>query len=220
MVDYVESEEEQIAKVKKWWDENGKAIAVGVIIALAGTFGLKAWDAHKIETGEAASELYQNMLNQLSSVEQNEESDLLASGLASQLKTEFTGTIYSYYAAWFMAKEAIGKGDLAAAESELRWAAENGASGSIEMITRQRLAKVLIAQDKLDDALAQVENIDAGGHQGMIEEVKGDIYLAKGDATKARAAYKKAFDIASEAGSRRPLLQMKLNDLAVAAEDA
>lgn len=220
MVDYVESEEEQIAKLKKWWDENGKAIAVGVFIALAGTFGLKGWDSHKNEQAEAASELYQEMVEQLSEVEQNEESGSLAKGLASQLKGEYSGTIYSYYAAWFMAKDAVNTGELDAAATELQWVLDNGASDSIEMITRQRLAKVLIAQDKLDDALALIENVDAGGHQGMIEETKGDIYLEKGDEPKARAAYQKASDIANTAGSRRPLLEMKLNDLATEAEGA
>ena len=38
-----ETEEQQIAALKKWWSENSTSIIVGVALGLAGVFGGKAW---------------------------------------------------------------------------------------------------------------------------------------------------------------------------------
>ncbi|MEX1237520.1 MAG: tetratricopeptide repeat protein, partial [Pseudomonadales bacterium] len=57
-----ETDEEQIEAIKKWWDENGKSILIGIVLALGGVFGYQAWDNHVRETGEAASALYEDML--------------------------------------------------------------------------------------------------------------------------------------------------------------
>ncbi|MEX2327847.1 MAG: tetratricopeptide repeat protein, partial [Pseudomonadales bacterium] len=41
-----ETDEEQIEAIKKWWDENGKSILIGIVLALGGVFGYQAWDNH------------------------------------------------------------------------------------------------------------------------------------------------------------------------------
>jgi len=52
--------------------------------------------------------------------------------------------------------------------------------------------------------------------QADAEIIKGDIYLAQGKRTEARAAYERAMVLGAE---NRRLLQMKLDDLAMAPGD-
>ena len=38
-IEISDSEEEQVDKIKKWWNSNGKQIIAGAVIGLAGVFG-------------------------------------------------------------------------------------------------------------------------------------------------------------------------------------
>ena len=38
-IEISDSEEEQVDKLKKWWDSNGKQIIAGAVLGLAGIFG-------------------------------------------------------------------------------------------------------------------------------------------------------------------------------------
>ena len=38
-IEISDSEEEQVDKIKKWWDANGKQIIAGAVLGLAGVFG-------------------------------------------------------------------------------------------------------------------------------------------------------------------------------------
>ena len=53
-----ETEEQQIAALKKWWSENGSSIIVGIVLGLAGLFGIKAWMGYQDSLSERASTIY------------------------------------------------------------------------------------------------------------------------------------------------------------------
>ena len=57
------TEDEQIEAIKKWWQENGKAIVFGVVIGLSAIFGWRSWQTHIIQQTEAASGLYQQLVS-------------------------------------------------------------------------------------------------------------------------------------------------------------
>ena len=61
-MDAYDSEKEQIEKIKKWWDANGTAIIVGLVIGLGGIFGYRYWESSKMLAGEAASANYEHLL--------------------------------------------------------------------------------------------------------------------------------------------------------------
>ena len=42
-IEISDSEEEQVDKLKKWWDSNGKQIIAGAVLGLAGIFGLNSY---------------------------------------------------------------------------------------------------------------------------------------------------------------------------------
>jgi predicted negative regulator of RcsB-dependent stress response len=217
-VDVYRTEEEQLAALKRWWKKNGSSLLIGVGLAMAVIFGWQAWQNHQKNSGEAASELYFNLLEAVTQNDEGQTSTVMH--LASQLQDEFGSQTYAQYAALLAAKQALLGNDLAAAEAQLRWAVEHSQPGeSLYLVANLRLARVMVAkggEDNLQAGLALIETVDAGSHQPTYDEVKGDIYLALGREDDARKAYQKAADALKERGENRLVLNMKLNDLAVA----
>jgi predicted negative regulator of RcsB-dependent stress response len=71
----------------------------------------------------------------------------------------------------------------------------------------------LIAENKANDSLTLLTQVDDKSFSGLIDEVRGDAYLATNDKTKARAAYQLALSELPNAEVVRPLLQMKYDNL-------
>ena len=78
-----------------------------------------------------------------------------------------------------------------------------------------RLAHVLLAQKRYEDAQQVLAGSELGSYAALIAETRGDILLAQGDNSGALAAYEqaKAELAALDNASPNPLLDMKINDL-------
>lgn len=213
------SEEEQIEALKRWWAENGRSTVIAVVTALAIVFGYQGWQNHEREQGEAASALYQNLLDALqvqSPIDKPADDKVkTAKFLAQQLKDDYSGTTYATFAAFYMARLAVDDKDLKAAEQELQWALDHGVDDSLKPLAHIRMARVRLGLGKPEDALRALEGVEPGAMRPTYEEVKGDIYFSMGDKEKAKEAYQRAVNGLAE-GENRPALQMKLDDLKTA----
>lgn len=223
------TEEEQLEALKRWWKDNGSGILIGIGIAIALVFGWQSWQQNTRAKGEAASVLYTQMqeasraLSMMPPAETKEgekpaENPQRATfeHLGKQLKDEHAGTTYSVLAAMLLARDKVETGKADDAEAELRWALEQKPSDEIRLIVNLRLARVLAMKGDTDGALKLLEGVDAGAQKPAYEELKGDLYLTKGDAAKARTAYQAGFDAAEDNSNVRSLIKTKLDDLAVA----
>lgn len=208
------TEEEQIEAMKKWWEENGKQTLVAVVLVAGGWLGFNNYQDTQRETAEAASVVYQEMLT-LSASEAEADKGQRAV-LLDKLQSEFSGTVYSQFAALFKAKDAVEAGDLELAETELTSVVSSAKDEALQHTATVRLARVMVAAGKLDDALALLANDNVGAFEAEYQETSGDALLAKGDKDAARDAYSKAVVAAQRIGANNPVLQMKLDDLAVA----
>ncbi len=56
------TEEEQIEILKDWWDRHGKSILVAILLSVGGVLGYQSWQKNAQETGEAASLIYQDLI--------------------------------------------------------------------------------------------------------------------------------------------------------------
>jgi predicted negative regulator of RcsB-dependent stress response len=75
-----------------------------------------------------------------------------------------------------------------------------------------RLARVLIAADKLDIAANTLNVSDTGDFSASYDELRGDILVKQNKTEEARQAYQKALaNTVAEGG--QSILQMKLDDL-------
>ena len=57
MSEYLD-EEEQIARLKSWWDENGTSVLVGIGIAVAGIVGWNWYGSHTEDQMHAGARAY------------------------------------------------------------------------------------------------------------------------------------------------------------------
>ena len=133
--------------------------------------------------------------------------------MANTLKKDFAGTHYAQYGRLFVAKVAVEAGKLDDAASELQAIVDKPADDSLAELARQRLARVLAAQDKVEDALKLLDAKVAPAFVASREELKGDLLVQLGRADDAHAAYEKAKAALSEDAAVGGL-QMKLDDLA------
>ena len=61
----METEDQQLEELKKWWKENGSSIITGVVLGLAILFGTRAWFGWQERTAQQASAVYTVMVNDL-----------------------------------------------------------------------------------------------------------------------------------------------------------
>ena len=59
----MESEDQQVEELKKWWKDNGRSIVIGVVLGIGGVGGWVGWKHHTETTAESASTLYSRLVN-------------------------------------------------------------------------------------------------------------------------------------------------------------
>lgn len=214
------TEEEQVAALKQWWNDNGNSLIIGVGLALALVFGWKMYQQNVENTKNAASVLYQQLLEVALEPAATEESESSVSFIANKLKAEYEDTEYATFSALFLAKNAIAKKDLAGADAELRWILTNNPESSLVPLVKGRLARVLDRQGKQQEALALLDAKDAGTYAALYLEIKGDIYHRAGEIDQAKESYLAAYKAMKEAGVQRPMLTLKMADLGLSEEGA
>ncbi|MHA6494225.1 tetratricopeptide repeat protein [Pseudomonas borbori] len=206
------TDDEELAVVKEWWQRNGKPLLVGCVLALIAVFGWQGWQAYQSNQAQGASAVYQQLLETALNPSGKPDTAKVAE-LAGKLKNEFGGTHYAQYGNLFVAKVAVESGKLHDAAAELQVIVDKPADATLAELARQRLARVLAAQDKAEEALKLLEGDADKAYVASREELKGDLLVKLGRSDDAHAAYLKAKAALSEDAAVGGL-QMKLDDLA------
>src|SRR5690606_12933397 len=146
------SEEEQLEVLKRWWKEYGKTVVIATVVAVAGYFAFTAWQDQQREKREAASNLYEDLLQIVSSEQAvGEAGKTTAVHLASQLKEADSSSLYAHNAAFILARLAVAENNLDEAAEQLTWVLDNKPAPATEQVARLRLARVLLSQQAYDD---------------------------------------------------------------------
>jgi len=216
MSEELRTEEEQVEALKKWWDENGKSLIVTVVVVLAGYFGWNSYQENQRSQGEAASSIYQQLVNKATKplAEQTEADKTELETVAAQLKADYPASLYAKFAGLYMAKFAIEANNFDAAATELQLLVDAGEQSPVTYLAQVRLARVFIQQEKLDEALALVTTTPDVSFAAQYEETKGDVLFAKGELAAALSAYQAARASATALGINTQVLSRKIDDLA------
>lgn len=206
-MDY-QTEEQQVEAFKKWWDENGTALVVGAILAIGGVLGWQYWQGYNEKVQLEASDMYQKIVSE--SVGENSETKPIQG--AGKIIAQYPETAYATLISFRLAKESIDKNDLANAEKHLQEALRLADSDNLKHIARTRLARVLNAQEKADEALAVIKGVEYGAYKSTYELIKGNSYSIKGDNSAATAAYIKAEASKADGSPEHPNLPYRLQE--------
>lgn len=199
----VASDEEQIERLRDWWDENGRAVIAAAIlgvVALAGWFGWQNWQDSRVASASQAF----TMLEQRAAAD----GDAEVVELAREVATTYDGTSYAPLAWLIGAGEAVEQNDLETAAAYLERVSKSGDSSQLIATAELRLARVLWSQGELDAALSRLQDAPQG-FAGLYAELRGDILLDQGKPEQARSAY----ELAAASGTTNGLLGIKLDSL-------
>ncbi len=207
---------EQGERVKSWLRENGSAIVMGLVLAFGLMFGVKQWQAWETSKRQQASAEYQVLANLI-------KSDNMGAAVSNYevLKTDYPKSAYTSMAALMMAKARVFSGQFDLAAKDLEYAMQHAQPAPVKVIARERLARLKLSQGDIDAAQKLLDDAPSSiGFESQFTEIRGDIYLAKGETELAASSYQAALDALEEGVGNRELLIIKLEALGATVADA
>jgi predicted negative regulator of RcsB-dependent stress response len=205
--DYL-SEAEQWERFKAWLKAYIPWIIGGVVVALGLLSGWNWWQDRQTRQGVEASARYEQLIDAL-----QKNDPTRAKAIAATLEKDFPDSPYVDQAHLQEARLAVEANDLSKADALLRGVMDRTKDEQLALVARLRLARVHLAQNKPDDAIATLAAKPAGAFEGRFHEVRGDVLFAKGDKPGALKEYLAALAGADTRSADTQSLQLKINDL-------
>ncbi len=203
------SEKEQIEQIRAWWSENGRYVIGGVVIAVALLIGFNQYESRNLSAQTEASELYEQL-----AVAVDDGETEAAEQVAEELTTAYADTSYAAQANLALARLYMDKNRDEDAAVALRELLTLDGDADMQHIGRQRLAQILLYQDKAQDAIDLIEENTDPAFAALNQEILGDAFAALGRIDEAAAAYRAALAAPSQVQTiDRNFVQMKLTDL-------
>ncbi|SUZ54808.1 uncharacterized protein METZ01_LOCUS7662 [marine metagenome] len=210
MVKLSSTEEENTEFLGSLWDKYKYLILLSLVLFGAGIFGWESWSQNRLSNLQDSADMYESFINSLN----DDDSDQKV--LADQIIKKYPNTLYADLVTFHLAKISVEEEDLNKAEEHLMWILQRHDSkwGSdfdpIEATARLRLARVLIANDNSNKALAIIN--DSENMSSSLHEVKGDAEEKLGSFAEAKLSYLKALE-SNQSQSVEAILKMKLANL-------
>lgn len=193
MAAYDLEEQEQLAQLKAWWNENGNLVTIVLLVCSVAALGYQGWNWYQRKQAGEAAVIYGAMERAMAAGDAQK-----VKQAAAELVDNYARTPYAPLAALASAKKAVDGGDFKTAQLQLQWVAEHG-KDELRDIGRMRLAAVLAEQKEFDAALKQLEAAPGSGFVARFAELKGDILMLQDKKPEARAAYQLAVSKQEEA---------------------
>ena len=200
-IEISDSEEEQVDKLKKWWDSNGKQIIAGAVLGLAGIFGWNYYVDYQDSQALNARALYLSYASDSANV-----------GAYDKLIKDHPSSSYSDQATLLMAKYLFEAENYSLALDALKplMSRENSVIASTAAL---RSASLYLELGQHQEALAVLNMDNANEFLGLFYNLAGDVYLDLGNNEEARNSYALAIENITDNSSLSQLIQIKLDDL-------
>lgn len=200
-------EQERIAELKAWWEDN-RWFVLGAVVALIVAFaGYRGWHYWSERQAEDAAAMYTPVNEAANAKDAKRINDA-----AMALRNKHPGSFYASQAALVAAKAAFDAGNLDEARNHLQWVMDKGVEEH-RGVARLRLAAVLLEQKKYDEALKVLDAGKDEAYAALVADMRGDVMLAQGRQDEARAAYKLAMEKAGPRNPVRTIAETKLSAL-------
>jgi len=212
IIEGYETEEQQVDAIKKWWSENGTMLIVGAVVGLAGLWGWRYY-GQSVQSGQeqASSEFAQVLVKfEADSSEQGAE-DMKA------FIADNEGNNYATLASLLLIKEAVKERNFDLAKTQLTNLLATNDYEPLMPVIKLRLARVQAELGEYNQAIETLDKVTEEGFIVKANQTKGTVYVKQGDLESARTAFQAAVD--ASIGRVDPILQLQLDDLAVAKVD-
>ena len=204
----MDTEQEELEALQKWWKENGRAAVVGLVLGLGGVFGWTTWQGRIEATAERVSVVYQSMV-EMAAADDHVEALLRA----DQIIQDHPDSEYAALAGLLGAKSAFSAGRADDASRLLGWVIENADRAELRDVARIRSAQLLLDEGKRDAGLEKLAEVNSPALAATVEDLRGDILVDNRQGDAAAKAYEAALASDSITGAMRTRVQMKLDDL-------
>jgi len=204
-VEVYSNENEQVDALRRFFANNGKALAVGVIIGIAALGGWRYWASHEDSSSKAVSAQYQQVTTAMKA---DQPATLDA---AAKFASENSNT-YGALAAMDVAKQYVDANQLDKAASLLENGLKNTKDANLQAVINLRLARIQLQQNQADAALKTLDAVKGDGWTAIVADIRGEALLSKGDKQGARAAWSKGVD-SDASPALKQMMQMKMNNL-------
>jgi predicted negative regulator of RcsB-dependent stress response len=207
------SDIERAEQVRTFVRENLLFAVLALALGIAVVAGYRYWQAKRTGGAEASEAEYSTVITALSSGDRAK-----AVELSKDLRTQHAGSPYADQADLAIAKLDVARRDYDEAAQVLRSVMDGASDPLLRQVARTRLARVLIEQDKHDEALGLLTLDEAGGFAAIYHDLRGDAFAAKGDATAARSEYNAALEGGDSNGIDTAYIALKRDALPAADE--
>lgn len=202
------ADEERLDQIRQWWKEYRWTIIGGTAIGVAAVGGWTGWKEYTRVQQEAASVLFQQV--SVAVVQADVEA---ARRAFDDLIDSHGSSAYAENARLLMARASYDAGETDAARVLLQEAIDSSSEESTIHAARIRLAQLMIADGRYQDALDTLGSSNAGGFESHYQELRGDAYRGLNRNGDAKDAYQASIDSLNQnSASYRTILTLKLND--------
>lgn len=199
------NENEQTDALRRFFANNGKALAVGVVIGIAALGGWRYWSGHQEEATKSVSAQYQ----QLTSAMQAGKPETLEA--VNTFANENSNT-YGALAAMDLAKQYVDTSQLDKAATLLQNGLKDTKDANLQAVINLRLARIQLQQNQADAALKTLDAVKGDGWTAIVADIRGEALLSKGDKQGARDAWSKGVE-SDASPALKQMMQMKMNNL-------
>ena len=200
--EYDDYEQEQL--VKEWLKNNTLTIILGVALGIGGLWGYGTWQNSLSEKSQEGATAYQQIAKVVDLGELSE-----ATQMVSDYETEYGGNLFAVKARMLLATKLVEQNDLAEAKAQYQAIIAAKPEKVMAELAHLRLARLLISLEEYDQAESQLKGVQSTAYNTVKEEIKGDIFVAKGNKAAAKDAYQLALND-GEGYSGRQIVEMKL----------
>ena len=203
-------EQEQLAELKHFWKTYGNLISWLLIVVLGSYAAWNGWQYWERNQAGKASALYDEV-----------EKSVIAQDVPriersmADMKDKFGSTQFAHQACLLAARVLAEKGKMDEARALLAWSAEKAPIAAWRDLARVRLAALQWESQSADEALKTLHAEFDAQTAPLAADLRGDLLLAKGQASDAVAAYRAAFKGLPEGQEYRRVVQAKLGALGV-----
>ena len=207
MDDYL-SEKEQWEWLKSQIMVNGPWIVAGIA---AGALLLGGWHWWQDRVGERARQANALTLQVAQAFERGDRAR--AQTILDTLAREQSKSPYLDQANLVAARAYVDRGELDKAAARLTTVMDGTADHALALVARERLARVQIAQNKPDAALATLAAVEPGSFAARYHAIRAEAYVAKKDSANALKEYRAARAADTNRTLDPQTLDLQINDL-------